>query len=347
MSDPKTDAAKELAEQIYFVLRRHVESGRAFSWSDAADMALVQVARPGRPGAQLTPQMRETLRQHFMLLTHDLSTPAESKPLMHFCQRAAEAALARVPRPRHPGARLRDPSLSMQEMVKAALFAEWSQAVDDDDLVRRALTRALRERRKSRRHLRRLQLESQDPLRSLLGLPEGSAVFLPWRDLRLHLASARNRAGQDQALPGLLRQAARFSERTLRPALGEELWAICLPVGFVDPRMTRVSVQVRSSALAHEVSMRRVELLARLRQVPGFEQVRDIRFLVEEKRMLLVQGKKTRPMPPASPKSEPMQARDPVLRAQLARFIARGSLDDDNHDECHDADRHDDDNREQ
>lgn len=324
MSEKQKEVVQDLAKQMYFVLRRHVESGRAFSWMDAADMALVQVARPGRPGALLTPALRETLRQHFLLLTQDLATPAESKLLALFCQRAAEAAFAQVPRARHPGAKLRDPELSVRELVQAAIVAEWNQAIDDDDLVRRALTRALRERGRNRRHLTRLQLDPQDPLRRLLGFPERSSVYLPSRDLRLHLASGRNRAGQDQALPGLLRQAARFSERYLRPALGEELWAICLPVGFVDHTKTRVSVQVRSSALAHEVSMRKTELIARLRQVPGFEQVRDIRFLIEEKRMLPVTGRRPRGAPTKPQEMEVVQARDPVLREQLARFIARG-----------------------
>lgn len=328
MTTPKAHDTRELAKQIYFVLRRHVESGRRFSWIDAADIALVQVARPGGPGALLTPAIREKLRNHFRLLTQDLSTPTDSKTLGLFCQRAAEAAFMHVPRARHPGARLRDPELSVQELIKAAMFAEWNQAIDDDDLVRRALTRALRERGRNRRHLAKLQLEPQDPLRRLLGLPDKSAVYLPPRDLRLHLASGRNRAGEDQHLPGLLRQAARFSERYLRPALGEELWAICLPVGFVDNRMTRVSVQVRSSALAHEVSMRKTELISRLRQVPGFEQIKDIRFLIEEKRMLPIKGNRKAPAPTASTPLGPVHAKDPVLREQLARFLARGAISD-------------------
>ena len=328
MTTPKANDTRELAKQVYFVLRRHVESGRPFSWLDAADIALVQVARPGGPGALVTPAIREQLRNHFRLLTQDLSTPTDPKTLGIFCQRAAEAAFIYVPRARHPGARLRDPELPVRELVKAAMFAEWSQAIDDDDLVRRALTRALRERGRSRRHLAKLQLEAQDPLRRLLGLPDKNAVYLPSKDLRLHLASARNRAGKDQHLPVLLRQAARFSERYLRPALGEELWAICLPVGFVDNRMTRVSVQVRSSALAHEVSMRKTELISRLRQVPGFEQIKDIRFLIEEKRMLPVTGRrKTRESSVPRPR-EQVQAKDPVLREQLARFLARGTVSD-------------------
>lgn len=321
----------QLAGHLHRVLRRALESGRAFSWALAADLALVQLSRPGRPAAALTPALRQTLRATLGVLSRDLADPRDPRQLWAYCRRAAEAALRALPRPRHPGAALQRPGLSLRGLATAALYAEYGQARDADDLLRRAVTRALRERRRQGGQVARLAVEERDPLRALLDLPASGPVYLPRRDVRVWLASGQGRrgrqdreqVGQAAPLPGLLRQAARFAEASLRPALGDELWGLCRPVGFGDARATRVLVQVTSSALAHEVSLRKRELLARLQHVPGFEQVRDVRFLVEERRALPL--RRAPPPPPEVAPRSPVHARDPGLRALLERFVARAS----------------------
>lgn len=321
-------AIRETSALLLHVIRRHLEAEERFSWARAVEIALVQLSRPGRPAARLTPALRERLERQLSELARGLVDPTDPRQLEAFCRRAAEAAHAAVPKARHPGPRLKDVASDLKSLAKAAVYAEYGRAKDQDDLVRRAVTRALRERGRTRRHLARLALDESDPLRSLLELPDRGPVYLPPRDLRVHLAAGRTKEGKDSALPGLLRQAARFSERTLRPALGEELWGLCRPVGFADRRCTRVLVQVTSSALAHEVSMRKQELLMRLAHVPGFEGVRDVRFVVEERKAIPVVGEKARPAP--APVEEPRAtAKDPLLRQQLERFLARGRGGDD------------------
>lgn len=317
---------RETAALLLHVIRRHLEGEERFSWERAVEIALVQLSRPGRPAAPLTPPLKARLERQLHELARGLVDPTDPRQLEAFCRRAAEAAHRAGPKPRHPGAQLKDAAAGLGDMARAAVCAEYGNARDPDDLVRRAVTRALRERGRTRRHLARLHVDEDDPLRSLLELPERGPVYLPPRDLRVHLAAGRARDGKDSALPGLLRQAARFSERNLRPALGEELWGLCRPVGFGDRRATRVLVQVTSSSLAHEVSMRKQELVARLRHVPGFEDVKDVRFLVEERKALPAKGKRKAPEPPPT-QAPPVEARDPELRARLARFLARGHVD--------------------
>ena len=319
----------ETASLLRHVLRRHLEGEERFSWSRAVEIALVQLARPGRPAASLTPLLRARLERQLHELSRGLTDPSDARQVEAFCRRAAEAAHLAVPKARHPGAKLKDVASDVGELARAAIFAEYAGARDEEDLVRRAVTRALRERSKTRRHLARLALDEDDPLRSLLELPDRGPVYLPPRDLRVHLAAAVTPKGKQSLLPGLLRQAARFSERALRPALGEELWGLCRPVGFADRRATNVLVQVTSSALAHEVSMRKLDLIARLKHVPGFEGVRDVRFLVEEPKALPVVGRRERTEPkPRAEREPPVRATDARLAARLERFLARGRDDD-------------------
>jgi len=67
----------------------------------------------------------------------------------------------------------------------------------------------------------------------------------------------------------------------LEPALGEELWLLCRPVGFVDRAETRVLVAAESSLGAQEMQLRARELVYRLRQVDGFAAVDAVRVVVD------------------------------------------------------------------
>jgi len=270
---------RETAEHVFRVLRRTLETSAArFSWEKAADLAWLALTRPERPGAMLSPEQRRELKETLLVLARGFADPTAPSTLFAFAEAASEAAVRGIKAGRHPGARLNSrlpPPPDNASLVKAALFAEYASAKDDDDLVRRAVTRAMRERKRGYRGMRKVDVEPGDPLRRLLDLPKSGAVYLPKNDVRTHLVEGRG------ALTGLLREASLFSESVLRPVMGEELWGLCRVVGFSDKRRQYVAVEVRSSALAQEVRMRSRELLERLRRVPGFEGVKDLRFEVK------------------------------------------------------------------
>lgn len=281
----------ETARHLFRLLRRHVEEGTRSDVERVADIALVQLTRPGRPGARLSNQKRDALRREVKLAARRYAELSESGALARFCREVSAAAYRLLPKGRH--ARPLDDVLeSSRELARAALLTEYARSHDDEDLVTRAVTRALRERRRHSQRTVRVDVDDNDPLRELLDLPSRGNVRLPPHDIRLHLTNALSPKGERSALPPLLRRAARFSEKALRPALGEELWGMCRPIGFADGRGRRVLVQVTSAAWAHEVSLRQKELLHRLRAVPGFEEVRDLRFVVEERKALPVLGRR-------------------------------------------------------
>lgn len=279
----------ETARHLFRLLRRMLEEGVRTDAARVVEIAWVQLTRPGRPGARIGLESRAALKQEMALSAARFVELSDNAALSRFCREVTEAAYRRVPRGSYSRPMV-DAVGSNKDLARAALLREYASSHDDEDLVRRAVTRAIRERRRHTQRTVRVDVEDNDPLRELLDLPARGAVRLPPQDIRLHMANVLSKSGEKSVLPPLLRRAARFSEKTLRPALGEELWGLCRPVGFADPRGHRLVVQVTSAALAHEVSMRKRELLHRLKAVPGFEGIKDVRFLVEERKSLPVLG---------------------------------------------------------
>jgi hypothetical protein len=282
---PQQRRAQQIEDTTRVVVRalRHaLERGR-FSVEDAADIALVQLFRPGGPAKLIGRDARERLSEAVRKLARAIDDVSKPRALLAFARASSEAAWSLASSPRHPGARIDEVALGdARTLAHAAVYATATQARDPEDHVRRAVARAVRERRRQERgnntQMTRLPLHDGDPLRAVLDVPARGRVSLPKSDVRTHLAKAAHHT----ALGVVLRQAARFAEDVVRPAIGEELWSLCRPVGFADKLETRILVEVGSALVAHEVQLRSLELVHRLRAVPSFAKVTSMKLVVVE-----------------------------------------------------------------
>ncbi len=281
---------QEMAGRLFRTLRRLLESERGLARRELVDVALSRLLRPEAYGQLLPRTGRDQLRTALSVLATAVQEANDEAQLRAYCEAAVEATHAMCKSPRHPGAQLMkkrvvdaDVVASKKSLVEAAVYAEFSRARGDADLVNRAVTRAQKERRRYLQHTRRLDVEAHDPLRALFELPDdGKPVRVLRGDVRRVMTDRKNPLSQ------LLRDASSFSEALIRPALGEELWGLCRPVGFADARRARVLVEVPSSAAAHTLSMRKRELVQRLCRVPGLDRVDDVRFSVAGRQRLPV-----------------------------------------------------------
>lgn len=275
--------AEESTISVARTIRRAIDAG-GFSPDDAVGIALVTLTR-GPPGTKLSTSMRADLRAALVKLSNALD-PAQPRSVLAFARAASQAAWSLVPVGRHPGATIADRAgdISVRELARAALYAEGTAAANPEEHVRRAVTRALRERHRSHGR-KRVPLEDGDPLRAVLDVPARGYVRLARNDVRMKIAEA---AHSNNAFGAALRQAAKFSEELLRPTLGEDIWAIGRPVGFSDKNETRVIVEVKSALLAHEMQLRSQELVHRLKKVRGFDNVAHIKLVVVEPSVLPV-----------------------------------------------------------
>lgn len=266
---------------LFRTLRRMAEGERGLARHDLIDVVWSRLLRPNAYGQILPRTGRDSLKTALSVLATAVQDANDYAQLIAYCEAAVEATRAMCKGPRHPGAQLTqkrvvDPALlsSKKALARASVYAEFSKGRGDDDVVRRAVTRAQKERRRYLQHTTRLDVDKQDPLRALFDLPAEGQVRVLHGDIRKVMTDKR------KPLSRVLRDASSFSEPLLRPALGEELWGLCRPVGFADARRSRVLLEVPSSAAAHALQMRKRELVQRLSRVPGLDRVEDVRFSV-------------------------------------------------------------------
>ena len=291
---PAEQAAAQARTLLRF-LQQQVETV-GLTQSSAAMLALRVLTRAGgafgaQPLATAHPAAAQ-LAGALAVLATAITEPPTPRQLLAFAHSAIEAAAMVRKAPRSPGAviseRLQDP----RGLAESAVYAEVARArlegASDAVLVQRAVTRALRARKRGRPGLRHVPLEPADPMRALLDLPAHGAVYLPKNDLRVRLADASHRG----AFGDVLKDVALFAQAHLRPALGEELWELCRPVGFSDKAKSRVVVEVASSVHAQEAQLRSTELVLRLQQVPGFAAVKGTKIVVVPPVALPVRGRR-------------------------------------------------------
>lgn len=266
----------ELSGHILRALKRRVEQG-GFASDEAVDVAMLQVLRPGGP--RLNDGDRGRLRHALSVMSRQLEPPSP-RALYAFAKDAAAAAWKNHHAGRSPGATIRERvELPAKQLVLAALAAEAPSARNQEELVRRAVHRAMMERRRGAPgHL--VPLPAGDPLRELFDLPEQGRVRLPRGEIRISLARA---AVGDRTLGGVLRQAAVFSSTVLQPLLGEHLWSMARPIGFSDKRHTRVLLAAPTSLMAQEAQLHSQEFTHRLKQHPAFKTIAGVRVTVDER----------------------------------------------------------------
>lgn len=277
------DVVGESTALIVRALKRRVDQG-GFGADDAVDEALLQVLRPGGP--RLNDADKSALRTTLQTLARSLVTataPPQPRALYTFAKDAAVAAWRLHHQGRSPAANIRERADgNARALAKAAIYAELVHATSDEDLVRRAVTRALGEKKRGSPG-RPVPLQPGDPLRHLLDLPPTGRLRLPRGDIRGAMAKA---AVEVPSLGGLLRQVAVFSRTVMEDALGEELWSLCRPVGFADLRRTRILVATASSVAAQETQLRSRELLYRLKKLDGLSTILGIRVVVDQRPFL-------------------------------------------------------------
>ena len=296
LSERERTLVEVTTRHLVRVLRRRIDDAtRPFSQAVAVSLVMMQVCRKERPGGALGVDARMRLEADVTALAVALD-PTRQQSVVAFARAVATSAVQAMPA--RASVNAATVNASTKSLAIAAVRAEILGGESNEEIVRRAALRMFREKRRGHIGHRTLHLAPEDPLKDILDLPSTHASLLR-QDIRHTMTSGK--------VGALLREAARFSDVTLREFLGEELWALGRPIGFADTRQKSVLIEVESDAISHALTMRKPELLSRLKAAPGLEGIRDVRFCLKSKTTLPVVG--TREAPTLDDVLEKMRAR--------------------------------------
>lgn len=156
-------------------------------------------------------------------------------------------------------------------------------ATENEALVRTAQTFAL-ERKRQENLARVKNLATTHPLAQAFAALSSEKKPLPKEDIRSHLLQlprklAPSRQGEG-VLFGLLKKASSFSAVNILELLGDDLFFLCRPAGFLDRQESILVVEVPSAAHLHALSFRKGEILNRMKQNPSFKNLKNLKMKV-------------------------------------------------------------------
>lgn len=152
-----------------------------------------------------------------------------------------------------------------------------------------AIHRAANEMVKSKRELdhkeRIKKMTSMHPLKDTLEVLNLSERPLAKEDIKSQLLRLKKKPSDSRGSGGvlyrLLERAQSFSTCRLHKLLGDELFFLCRPLGFMDQDATMLVVEVPTSAHLHALTYRKLDILRSLKKDATFRTLKNIRFKIK------------------------------------------------------------------
>lgn len=120
------------------------------------------------------------------------------------------------------------------------------------------------------------------PLKNILSLPSKEA--LAKEDIRyklLHLKNSTHIKDNKNKLYQVLAKASAFCVSNIHKLLGDELFSLCRPLGFVDKNETLVLIEVVNSTILYKLTYRKLEIINLLKKDDAFSNAKNIKFVLK------------------------------------------------------------------
>lgn len=168
---------------------------------------------------------------------------------------------------------------SVSAQTRARLELELSQGKCENEAIR-ATARNLYDLSKKKKRAAQLKRVAKDPsLREFLSLPKNVISEIPESDIRSKmLQTLTKRQKRKNLFQQVLNDALPFANKNIIAHIGEDLGKLCKVVGYWDKLQHFLLVIPISSTAAQELQYRKSELLRKLKEIPEFRSVKDIRF---------------------------------------------------------------------
>ncbi|HXW53951.1 MAG TPA: DciA family protein [Myxococcota bacterium] len=225
-----------------------------------------------------------TVKKRFLFLAHQLNNNISPTSIRgfaracleyvekcHFTDNAAETSSAPSMRSLYKKA---------QAEVKGSLASGHSEAA----AVHRAANELVKSQRVVDANTRLRSQAKNHPLKDTLLVLNVEKRPMAKEDIKNHLLKLKREVDRENPGSGvlyhLLKRAEAFSTTRLHHLLGDELFFLCRPLGYLDHQATTLIVEVPSSAHLHALTYRRLEILTALRKDTAFASVKNLKLKV-------------------------------------------------------------------
>jgi len=254
------------------------EPGRAPRFLEAAAIAENLVLR-------IAHSRTEALNRRYIFFASKLNNNLTPTTIRHFVSECLEHArnhgLIPTGHKKSPAKSMRVFRKAAQKEVTESLALGHSQA----SAVLRAANVLIAAKRTSDRNERLQAMASTHPLKDSLELLNLNGRALAKEDIKNHLLKLKQATSNHNpgtgVLYGLLKKAEAFSVSRLHSLLGDELFFLCRPLGFLDRFATTLIIEVPTSAHLHALTYRKLEILSALRKDAAFRATKTLRFKVK------------------------------------------------------------------
>jgi hypothetical protein len=264
--------------RLLTILTRQLERDPQMTLEELIRIAVLQICRPGQIGRHLNQYRRLKLVSDLCSKFKNHKGLSDFKKILHELSRSV-LVYAEVHLPKSLSAQAKRHPLQTQKQLKhilkqGGLEGEWAgQGVNE------IATKIYKSQKKSRQGMRRLFLDDKDPLRKVWGFEDAKEIDLPRQDVRHQMLDSfkKAKAPSGKSLADILRDASVFRPNVLKSVLAD-YWSKGQPVGFVDQQKTILLFRVSNSADAQELMFQQLDIIDRLKSIPGFQHIKKVRF---------------------------------------------------------------------
>ncbi len=238
---------------------------------DAAKIALNQVARASYVSV-------DNLERRFTFFASRLRNNITPQSIRFFAKECLESAnkdssVARESKPV-------DQQRLLRKRAYKEIEGEMALGYSENSAANRVAFKLLREKKRLESQEKRAKLAETHPLKDTLSALNSCDKRMAKEDIRNHLLNLKRKGSTDGKLFGLLAKAQAFSAPKMHALLGDELFFLCKPLGFIDKSDQTLLVEVPTSAHLHALTYRKLEVLLALRKDETFRHAKNIRFKV-------------------------------------------------------------------
>lgn len=246
-------------------------------WFHAAKIANNQVSRTARPQAP-------NLEKRFVFFASKLKNNITAPSLRNFASECLTIAEKMGAFGKEKPVNVAESPRHLQKKAQKDLSQMLASGHSETAALNRVANNLLKNKRQQETVQRLATMTKSHPLKETLQILQKGEHPLAKEDIRHQLLRLKRKANPlnqgDGILFGLLERAQAFSAPRIHQLLGDELFFLCRPLGFLDQTASTLVVEVPTSAHLHALTYRKLEILKALKKDVAFRTARNIRFRV-------------------------------------------------------------------